>query len=500
MPLPSALRRARPRTRSLVRSLVHAAFVTLAGSALAAGLLAPARAAHAQRHPPGPGNPFIGTWQGTLDVGPAKLRLGVLVRDSAGTLVGTLTSIDQGNTRLPAAVTSRGDTLRLAVAAVGAEFRGVLAAGRDSVRGTFRQGGGDLPLALGRVGALATEARARPQDPKPPFPYRAEEVTFASAPGVRLAGTLVVPEGAGPHPAVVLVSGSGPQDRDESLMGHRPFLVLADHLARHGIASLRYDDRGTAASTGDHAGATSVDFADDAEAAVRLLRTRPGIAADRVGIVGHSEGGLIAPMVAARTRDVAFVVLLAGPGLRGDSILALQNRLILRAQGLPDEAVAQATAVNRRLVAAVAGARDLAEAGARFDSTVRAVVEEQPAPARPSATAALAQARGRIVSPWMHHFVTHDPRPALERVRVPVLALNGTLDLQVPATENLQTIGAALAAGGNRDHTELALPGLNHLFQTARTGAPGEYQQIEETMAPAALDAITAWIRQRFVQ
>lgn len=467
-------------------------------------LLAPA--ARAQQPSAAAGDAYVGTWQGALNVGGRSLRLGFVVRrDAAGALAGELVSIDQGMSRVPATYALRGDTLHAEVPAASITFDGVRGAPGDSLRGTFRQGPGALPLALGRVAALDSAPRAaaappsRPQDPKPPFPYRTEDVSVASVAGVRLAGTLTIPAGAGPFPAVVLVSGSGPQDRDEALMGHRPFAVIADHLARHGIASLRYDDRGTARSTGAHATATSADFADDAGAAVRWLRGRPEVR--RVGIVGHSEGGAIGPMVAARSRDVDFLVLLAGPGIPGDTLLVLQGGLALRAAGVPEPQVAQAVRFNATAIRAVRTARDSTEAAARYDATVRATALAQSGGDTAAATAAVAAAaagRAQLVSPWMRWFLAYDPAPTLRRVKVPVLALNGALDVQVPPAENLGAIGRALTAGGNRDHQEVTLPGLNHLFQTARTGAIQEYAQIPETFAPAALDAMTRWILQRF--
>jgi hypothetical protein len=438
----------------------------------------------------------VGTWQGTLQAGPLSLRLGLTVRrDSSGALTGVMTSIDQGGARFPATLVLRGDTLVATMAMVNATYAAVVSAAGDTLRGTFTQGA-SLPLTLGRVAELS--AVVRPQEPKPPFPYRAEEVAFASAPNVRLAGTLTIPDGPGPFPAVVLVTGSGPQDRDETLMGHKPFLVLADHLARHGIATLRYDDRGVARSSGDFVRATSADFADDAEAAVRFLKQRGEILTDRIGIVGHSEGGLIAPMVAARTGDVGFVVLLAGPGLPGDSILVLQTRAIALATGAPPERVERAVSLNRRMYDAVKHARDSADAATHAMAAYREYVATLPAAQQAAATSALSASLGQLVSPWMRYFLAYDPRPALRRVHVPVLALDGTLDLQVPYAPNLAAIDSALAAGGNRDHETVALPRLNHLFQTATTGAPSEYATIEETFAPAALDVITEWITKRF--
>jgi pimeloyl-ACP methyl ester carboxylesterase len=442
---------------------------------------------------------FVGDWQGALRVSGLALRLGfTFSADSAGGLAGTLTSIDQGGVKLPVTVTVRGDSIRAESERARAAFTGRLVAA-DSIDGAWSQGGASLPLGLKRVAGV-TVAR-RPQEPKPPFPYRAEEVTFASVPGVRLAGTLTLPAGAGPFPAVVLVSGSGPQDRDEAILGHRPFAVLADHLTRNGIAVLRYDDRGVRGSTGSFADATSGDFADDALAAVRYLGTRREVAPRKIGIAGHSEGGLIAPMVAVRAPEVAFLVLLAGTGLPGDSILKLQGRLIARAGGTPAEVIEQSARAQARMFAVIREGGDSAAVRARLrqiGAEMMAQITEEQRRAAQLTPEVMEASIGQMNTPWFRYFLAYDPRPTLRRVRVPVLALNGSLDLQVPAKEDLAAIAAALREGGNRDVRTIELPGLNHLFQTATTGAPTEYAMIEETMSPAVLNAISAWILERF--
>ena len=440
-----------------------------------------------------------GAWQGTLTLGAASLRLGLsIARNAQGALGAELTSIDQGNAKLPARFSMQGDTLVVDVDAATIHYTATVTPAGDSLRGQFRQGGTTRPLDMPRVSALTVVTPpARPQMPKPPFPYRTESVSIPSVHGVTLAGTLAIPTGAGPFPTVIFVTGSGPQDRDETLLGHKPFLVIADHLARHGIASLRYDDRGTAQSTGNFAAGTSADFADDAEAAVRFARGRAEVMADKVGIIGHSEGGLIGPIVATRSHDVAFVVMMAGPGIRGDSILALQQRLIMEANGVPHDQAALGAANNAKLFAAIAGARDSADAELRARRVVREGTATVPEEQRVAMTQRFEASLPQLLTPWMRWFLAFDPQPTLRRLTVPTLAINGTLDLQVPARENLPAIAAALAAAGNRDYRTVALTGLNHLFQTATTGNPAEYEKIEETVAPAALELITEWIRER---
>lgn len=459
--------------------------------ALALAALAVSQTAAAQE------SPVVGRWGGALEVQGLRLRLTLAVADSGGALHGRFVSVDQGGAPIPATVTVRADSAFFDMPAIGGRYRAALV-GRDTMRGEWMQGAGALPLTMVR-GADAGMVLRRPQVPQPPFPYREEQVTVQSVPGVRLAGTLTLPPGDGPHPAVVLVSGSGPQDRDESLLGHKPFLVLADYLTRRGIAVLRLDDRGVGASTGSFAAATSDDFARDAAAAVQWLHARPDVADDRVGIVGHSEGGLIAPLVASRTPEVAFIVLLAGPGMNPGELLMQQGALISRAGGESDREVERTTALQRELFGAITAEADsavlhgrLREIGARYQASL--TPEER---ARPDASDATMEAAiSQMISPWFRWFLRYDPLPALRATRVPVLALNGGLDLQVPADENLAGIRQALAAGGNRDVTTEKLPGLNHLFQTARTGAPSEYSEIEETFAPAALQRIGDWIVQ----
>ena len=443
---------------------------------------------------------FVGLWEGAIQPGAIRLRLGLTIeRDSLGGLRGFMTSIDQGSQRVAATITVRGDTLVVDMSQVQTVYRAVITAGRDTLRGTFHSGA-PLPLDLHRTASLGTPP-ARPQEPRPPFPYGTREVVFESAPGVRLAGTLVLPAGAGPHPAVVFVTGSGPQDRDETLMGHKPFLLLADQLARKGIASLRFDDRGYGRSSGTFASATSADFADDAEAAVRFLRSESAVARDRVGILGHSEGGMVGPMVAARSRDVAFLVLVAAPGIPGDSLLMIQQRLILTASDVPPANIATAAALNRVIFSAIKAGGDSAAIITRLRASLGEVIAAFPPEVRQQATPdALVREASQAVTPWFRFLLTHGPRVALRQVRVPVLALNGALDLQVPPRENLPAIEVALREAGNRDYRMVELPGLNHLLQTAQTGLPTEYQVIEETMSPLALEMIVTWIAERFVR
>lgn len=468
---------------------------------------------------------FTGEWRGALEAGAQSLTLVFHVTAGEAGLAAAMDSPMQGAFGVPFdGVSVSGDTLTLELTGARARFRGVLTDSATLV-GTWTQGPASLPLTVRRgeagggdrdpAGRAADDPgvpdpATRPQTPRPPFPYRVEEVTVPRPDAdLALAGTLTLPPGQGPFPGVILVTGSGPQDRDETVLGHKPFAVLADHLTRRGIAVLRYDDRGVGESTGTHGDADTPALAADAAAVLRALADRPEVDADRVGVIGHSEGGLIAPMVAEATGLPAFVVLLAGPGVPGDEVILAQSRLLATARGVDSASVAASLAVNRALfdvVARMAAAGEDPEAGrARMREILNARLDAL-TPAERTAAGVPDAARdawvdgqvSQLTDPWFRFFLTYDPAPALERLRVPVLAVNGGLDLQVPAEENLAAIEAALARAGNDDVTTRIFPGLNHLFQSAEIGTVDEYARIEETMNPAVLDFVADWIVARF--
>jgi pimeloyl-ACP methyl ester carboxylesterase len=441
---------------------------------------------------------IAGDWQGVLAVGGAELRILFKIQEEDDALTAVMVSLDQGGTEIPCErVTLNEADLEITVPAIMGSFTGTHSETDDRITGTWTQGGQSFPLDLERAEAASSGA-PRPQDPTEPLPYRSEDVTYRNGDAdVVLAGTLTLPEGTGPFPAVVLISGSGPQNRNEELMNHRPFLVLADHLTRQGIAVLRFDDRGVGESTGDFAAATSEDFATDALAGVHFLKTRAEIDEGAIGLVGHSEGGLIAPMVASGSSEVSFIVLLAGPGVSGDSILYLQGALIARAEGVPEETIAERLATQRKLLTAIRDAPDESSAQQRAAEILHesvAALSAEEREARGATEERIEAEVHQLTSPWFRFFLAYDPVPALRGVTVPVLALNGTLDLQVPWEENLAAIRHALEEGGNADVEIRAMEGQNHLFQTAGTGSPSEYAKIEETMSPMTLQAVADWI------
>jgi pimeloyl-ACP methyl ester carboxylesterase len=356
-----------------------------------------------------------------------------------------------------------------------------------------------LPLTLRKVETVSE--RRRPQTPKPPFPYKVEEIAYASkAGGVRLAGTLTLPEGKGPFAAVVMITGSGPQDRDETIVGHKPFLVIADALTRRGIAVLRSDDRGFGRSTGDFASATTADFADDAEGGLIYLKMRPEIDARRIGLLGHSEGGVSGPMVAARVpKDVAFLVLMAGTGVSGETLSIAQQDSMLRAAGANEDDIKKTDDLLRKLLPTVLREKDPKVIDAKLRATVNTWLESLPESAcKEIADQGIpAMVVGRLSSPWLRFFLALDPREVLHQVKCPVLAINGELDSQVDYRENLKGIAKALKDSGNHQVTTRSFPHLNHLFQACKTGALSEYARIEETVNPAALTTITDWVAER---
>jgi pimeloyl-ACP methyl ester carboxylesterase len=451
------------------------------------------------------GGILLDAWVGEIEVGPVKAVMQFRIfEDGTGKTTAFFDSVTEKRTDFEATWSIDGDTLAFGVPAVKATYRGRLDASGETAVGRFEQGGRGLALTLRRQ-ETAYEAvdvwETRPQRPVPPFPYTSESVTFESREdGVTLAGTLTLPQAPGRHPAVILVSGSGPQDRDETVFDHKPFLVIADHLARRGVAVLRYDDRGTAESTGDFGSATTEGFARDASAALDFLLAHESIQRNRIGILGHSEGGLVAPMVAAKREEVAFVVLMAATGIPGERITYSQSAAMIRARGGDEHAVRLGEVVLEAMLAVVKEAEPGTNVAAAIERAVAGVVAGMSEADRKRTEEEREVFRVLLptyASAWFRFFVTYDPRPALRRLRCPVLALNGAKDVQVLPDLNLPSIAAALASGGNSDHEVVELEGLNHMLQPCETGSMREYASIPETIDPAALERIGSWIEQR---
>jgi uncharacterized protein len=437
-----------------------------------------------------------GIWQGTLKAGGVELRLVFrFANDEQGQLNASMDSPDQGakGIRVDSA-TLTGNDVKIEVKQVRGTFEGKLSENGHEIKGQWKQLGPSLPLDLKRLDKEPDFSR--PQDPKRPYPYAEEEVAYENATAnVKLAGTLTLPASGQMVPAVLLITGSGAQDRNESLLGHKPFLVLADYLTRRGIAVLRVDDRGVGGSTGDTAASTTDELVGDVLAGVAYLKGRKEINPARIGLIGHSEGGIIAPLAATRSNDVAFIVMLAGTGVTGEEIIYHQAGLIAESQGAKDVAVAASRLVQRQIFRIVKEEPDHAKAEQQVRdilataATLAAVV----VPKETLQAQADAQVKA-VFSPWFRYFLAYDPQPALRKVRCPVLAINGEKDLQVDPKQNLPPIEAALKEGANSDYTLKELPGLNHLFQHCQTGSPSEYATIDETFAPEALELVAGWI------
>ena len=437
-------------------------------------------------HKPAKPSDIDGAWMGTLDTGAMKLRIVFHIVNTEDGLAGTMDSPDQGMKGLPITSVSRtGAALKIEAKQIGGVFEGTISADQLSIDGKWSQGGGTFPLTLKRAKDEAALEIKRPQVPSKPYPYRAEEVSYDNkAQNVTLAATFTIPQGTGPFPSVLLITGSGPQDRDESLLGHKPFLILSDYLTRHGIAVLRADDRGTGKSTGDFSKATTADFATDVEAGIGYLKTRPEVNLHKIGLVGHSEGGVIAPMVAVRNKDVAFVVMMAGTGVPGDQVIVAQSEAIEIASGKSPAEAAKDAATEREVMTLIETETDKEKLEKELQQKLTGQIPEGQIGAQIK----------QVTSPWMRYFLTYDPATALRKLTCPVLAINGSLDKQVLPDQNLPPIRKALQESGNKHYEIEELPGLNHLFQTAKTGAPNEYAQIEETMSPVALEKISSWI------
>ncbi len=405
-----------------------------------------------------------GVWQGAMEGNGMRLRFQLHVsHDDQKQLVAALDSPDQGISGLPAVkVSQKESAFHFEIPVVSGVYDGTLNPAKTEITGTWTQSGVQQKLDFRRSDQLLE--LVRPQNPTKPYPYREEEILFANASAkISLAGTLTLPPGKGPFPAAILLSGSGPHDRDESLVGHRPFLVLAN--------------------------ATTADFASDAEAVLAYLKTRKEIDPKKIGLIGHSEGGMIAPMVATRSNDVAWIVLLAGPALKGEDTLLLQSELILKTAGVNDGQIANTREFNKQTYALVRQEKDPAALEAKLNALV------QSSGMSASLPPAALQAQVRLMaSPWFRFFLDYDPVPALRKTMCPVLALNGEKDLQIAPKENLAGIQKALQEGGNKEFQTAELPGLNHLFQHCPTGSPTEYGGILETMAPEVLNAVSDWL------
>lgn len=464
-------------------------------------------------------------WLGDLVAGGQKLKLQMRIyRSDDGKTSAYFDSLSQQVGGFQAEWSATGDQIAAKVPAVNGKFAGTINAAGDSISGVWNQGAA-MPLVWKKSDTVAgyeIKILRRPQHPKGKPNYRVEPVKFKNTEvGIELAGTLTYPgdplstqPSDKRFPVAVLISGSGPQDRDETILGHKPFLVLADHLTRAGIAVLRFDERGVGESKGQYNNATTADFASDVWHAVQFLAQHPAIDARQIGLIGHSEGGIVAPMVAAKDPSIAWIVMLAGPGVNGEQILYSQGKLIVEAAGGSEsdtlrqrilqevvfetmKSIAPEAKIDEHVQPAVDAFIKKLKAALVEGGKLKSIDEAVDFETDDARTAIAVLVRANMEQmhlPWFRFFATHEPGPVLEKVKCPVLALNGQRDVQVDPKLNLPKIEAALRAGGNTQIKTLELPELNHLFQTATTGALSEYESIEETFAPSALQVISDWI------
>jgi uncharacterized protein len=432
-----------------------------------------------------------GVWSGALKIQETQLRINIHVDgNSESGFSAKFDSPDQGAFGIPFSVVSfENNKLACSDKAMGIAYEAELQ--HDELKGVWIQGGMSIPLNLER-GTEPTLPN-RPQEPTGDLPYKSKDVEVINAKaGVTLSATLTIPAGDGPFPAVILVSGSGPQDRNSEVFGHKPFLVLSDYLTRNGIAVLRYDDRGVGKSTGDFGTATSVDFAQDAEAAFNFLKSQPTINPKKTGIIGHSEGGMIAPMVAATNKEIGFVVLIAGPAVPIDELLIAQTTAIAKSNGASDDEIASVVEFNKSIYQYV---KDQPSVESSINNLEDFLAKNSPknSDGETEPIDEMKKYLTPMLSSWFHYFIRYNPQENLSKMKCPVLAIYGSLDLQVPSTLNINALEPILKKSKVK-HSIVELKMHNHLMQTAITGSVNEYAQIEETMSLEALETISKWI------
>ncbi len=438
---------------------------------------------------------IVGKWNGIIKVMGNEMNLAFNIAKTDTGFKSTMDSPDQKAFGIPCSFTSfENKKIIIKIEAGKIEYAGTLQ--NNTIDGIFTQGAFTAPLQL-TTNVITSTKKTKPQEPLPPFSYYSEDVFFTNQKdSVTLAGTLTLPAKGQKCPIVILVTGSGPQNRNEEIMGHKPFLLLADQFAKNGIGTLRYDDRGVAKSKGKFATATSFDFANDAEAAVSYLTKR--VETDVIGIAGHSEGGLIAPMVAERNKNVYFVIMLAGPGVRGDKILLEQNYLIAKASGATKTELENSRKINQKIYNIVLQTKDNKLLQEKLKPILTEEVNkiaDKDLPENTTKQQLIVAQLYQISNPWMQNFISYDPIPTLRKIKCPVLAINGSLDLQVPSQLNLNSIQKNITSNGNKSITIKEYKNLNHLFQTAITGNTDEYATNEETFNQKVIDDIVNWIK-----
>ncbi len=443
---------------------------------------------------------IVGQWEGNISIMGYDLNIIVKLETVNDSLTGTIDIPQQNASNLPLSNIYYNFpklSFVLEVPNGDAEFDGEIV--QDSIKGSFKQSG-----------IKGTFHLARSKGDNQKFledeiaPYIEEEVTFYNG-DIKLSGTLTLPKYPGKHPAVVMITGSGPQDRNEEVYGFKIFQVIAGHFTKNGIAVLRYDDRGVGGSTGNISESTTEDFAGDVIEAVKYLQTRNDIRHDNIGLCGHSEGGIVAPLVASQNKDIAFIILIAGTGVTGEEIILEQTALILKAEGQTNEEIKESLEQSKKLFSDLKLCKEKDEIISELRKQISEDYKDMPEEQKElitnkdeyvnnTANSKYAQ----LTSPWMSYFLSYDPVPTLEKVTCPVLMLFGELDMQVPVTQNEKPMVDALVRGSNKDFEVKTFPKANHLFQSANTGSPSEYADLQKEFVPEFLDFMSSWILKRF--
>jgi len=462
------------------------------------------------------GQHITGNWEGNLDVQGTELPLIFHInRDSAGKYQATFDSPKQKAYNLSCSdVLVNGDSVIIMVQMLKGSYLGKLDAVKKQLTGTWNQGSATLPLNLKKTGdVVTTKPINRPQTPRPPYPYKSEDVEYDNADkSIHFGATFTVPLPdpnvnyfrAPVYTTVILITGSGKQDRDETIMGHKPFAVIADYLTRQGIAVLRIDDRGMGKTTGDHGSSTSADFAKDIEVGIAYLKTRDDVDTGSIGLLGHSEGGLIAPMVAAKTKEVKFIVLLAGPGEKISKLMEQQAVDVAATAGMANRYLEKYRLLYRQLAGTIVNEPDTAKALSKSIAIFNEWQKDKDI-LLVKATTGVTNEKTKVEfvnsfvqqlnNPWFRYFLKFDPADYLSRVSCPVLALNGDKDIQVSAAPNLAAIQNLLTKAGNSNFKTMAMPGLNHLFQHCKKCTVEEYGELEESFDTETLKLIGNWIK-----
>jgi pimeloyl-ACP methyl ester carboxylesterase len=436
-----------------------------------------------------------GIWLGELEIpNTAKLRMGIIISKTSDNFYKAfLNIIDQATGNIPCdEVIYKNDSVIIKIKELGIEIASAITPGYKSIKGKYRQRGGVIPVFFTRVEKLPE--LLRPQEPKKPYPYNEENIVFENKKaGIKLAGTLTFPNSKGKFPAVILVTGSGQQDRNENIGGHKPFWIIADYLTRNGIAVLRVDDRGIGGSTGNFNQSTTGDFAEDALAGITFLKSRREIDQIKIGIIGHSEGGIVAPLAASMSSDVAFIVSMAGVFINFEDVVIDQILNQQKLLGRNDENLELERNWRKKIYNLAKENTDSATAAIKLWNLYSELTEDEIKKLNWPKGRHEAQIK-QVLNPWWRYVLALDNKAVLMRVKCPVLVIYGELDQQVNPDKNIPIIEKALKEGGNKNFMVKELPGLNHLFQTAETGSEYEYIRIEETFSPQALQLITDWI------